>query len=286
MKPSKQDLNSGFLLGLCWIQIGSSSQVRIPNLPSWSWTGWSGTVRYEDETLESLTSVVKIFVELRDGSVLDWSEYQRRYAEINNSVQLSHFIHVWAPTFEIHNLSKETSQSYNYEIKMNDGWFLQWNFFIYQDGSMLSQCQKCFVMPSSIESRKFIVFLKQCENSFERIWGCWTHHANISLLRPDRETADLFDLVGSNITERYGTDWEKSIASTWETLRIGWSYLKQLCIASTQIDAFHICYISWNRYFICQVFKQITPSSSHYTWFQSSESLGQWGCFVSLPPWM
>jgi heterokaryon incompatibility protein (HET) len=220
MKPSKQDLNTGFLLGLCWTQ-KVSPQVRIPNLPSWSWTGWSSIVWYEGKTHNSLTSVAKIFVELRDGSVLDWSEYQRRYAEINNSVQLSHFIHVWAPTFEIHNLSKETSQSYNCEIKMNDGWFLQWNFFIYHDDSMLSQCQKSFVMASSIQSLKFIVFLKQCGNSFERIWGCWTHSATISLLRPDRKKADVFDPLGSNFIARYGTDWEKSIASPWETLRIG-----------------------------------------------------------------
>jgi hypothetical protein len=220
MKPSKQDLNSGFLRGLCWIHI-VYSQVRIPNLPSWSWTGWSGTVRYKDKTLESHTSVVKISVELRDGSVLDWSEYQRRYAEINNPLQLSHFIHVWAPTFEIHNLSKKTSYSYSCEIRMNDGWFLQWKFLIFQDGSMLSQCQKSFVMASSIESRKFIVFLKQCGISFERIWGGWIHRATISLLRPDGKKADALGSVGGNIIARYGTDWEKSIPSTWETLRIG-----------------------------------------------------------------
>ena len=220
MKPSKQDLNSGFLRGLCWTLIGPS-HVRIPNLPSWSWTSWSGTVWHEDSTLEGLTSVVKASVELRDWSVLDWSEHQRRYAEINNSVQLSHFIHVLAPTFEIHNLSKATSQWYNCEIRMNDGWFLQWKFLFYQDSVMLSQCQKSFVMASSIESRKFIVLLKQSENSFERIWGCWTYCANISLLRPDRKKPDVSNPVGSNITERYGLDWEKSIASTWETLRIG-----------------------------------------------------------------
>ena len=105
---------------------------------------------------------------------------------------------------------------------MNDDWFLQLNLHIYDDDLMLSQCQKSFVMASDRESGKFIVFLKQCENSFERIWGCWTQCRNILLLRPDRKKADVLGAVGDNIIARYGReDWEKSIASTWERLRIG-----------------------------------------------------------------
>lgn len=107
LEPSKQDLNLGFLQGLCWEPLGNF-KARLQHLPSWSWTSWSDAVSY-DEFPVGLTSVLKVSIEPRDGSVLDWIEFQRRYAEINDAMQLSHFIHVWAPTFEIHNLSKETS---------------------------------------------------------------------------------------------------------------------------------------------------------------------------------
>ncbi|PMD20051.1 HET-domain-containing protein [Hyaloscypha hepaticicola] len=227
LEPSKQDLNLGFLQGLCWEPLGNF-KARLQHFPSWSWTSWSDAVSY-DEFPVGLTSVLKVSIELRDGSVLDWIEFQRRYAEITDAMQLSHFIHVWAPTFEIHNLSKENSHNlsketspwYSCEIKMNDGWFLRWKFLFYHDESMLSQYQKSFVMASYRESRKFIVFLKHCEDNFERLWGGWIHCENVSLLRPDRKEADGVNLVGSNIIERYGRDWERSIASTWETLRIG-----------------------------------------------------------------
>jgi hypothetical protein len=168
--------------------------------------------------------VVQVFVELRDGSVLDWNEFHRRYAEINNSVQLSHFIHVWAPTFAIENLSSLNRESYNFEVKMNDGWFLYWTSHSYPYDIPSLQCTKALILASDEEGQSFVIFLKQFEDGFERIWGGWIPYYNISLLRPDRKEVEYDDGPDTDETEigmRYGGDWENSIVSTWETLRIG-----------------------------------------------------------------
>ncbi len=223
LEPSEQDLNMGFLPGLCGMFYPTSrSNIRIPNLPSWSWTGWSDSICYDDRILEGLTSVVQVSVELRDRSVLDWNEFHRRYAEINNSVQLSYLIHVWAPTFEIQNLS-QNRDSHDLEVKMEDGWFLRWKFHSCQNGICTLQATKTLVLASDGEGRKFLVFFKQFEDGWERVLGCWKHCSGLLLLGPDHKMADVFNYPnnGSDIIERYGVDWEKSIASTWETLRIG-----------------------------------------------------------------
>ena len=121
----EQDLNLGFLQGIFRKRL-RNSKARIPPLPSWSWTGSSDAVSY-DEFPAGLNSVLQVSVELRDGSVLDWNEFQCRYTKINNPVQLSYFIQVWAPAFEIYNRS-ENDIFHNLEVKMNDSWFLRWMF--------------------------------------------------------------------------------------------------------------------------------------------------------------
>jgi hypothetical protein len=218
IEPQKQDLGLGFLGGLCWT-LEESFNARIPYLPSWSWTGWSGGVWYYEFT-GPFNSVLQASVELSDGSVLDWNEFQCRYTEINHPVQLSHFIHVWGPTFKVESLS-EHYPYHKCEVKMNDGCFLRWMAYIPQTCLPLSQRTKAVILMSAGEDAKFVVFLNQLEYCFERIWGGWIRCSNISLLRPDRKKADVFNRVESSVTERYGLDWEKSIVSTWETLRIG-----------------------------------------------------------------
>lgn len=218
MEPSKDDLGLGFLEGLCWT-LEDSSNTRIPHLPSWSWTGWSGGVWYY-EFNGPYTSVLQAFVELSDGSVLDWNEFQRRYTEINHPVQLSHFLHVGAPTFKLESLSKHYPY-HKCEIKMKDGWFLRWTACITQYDVPLSQRTKAVIVMSAGEEGKFVILLNQLEEGFERIWGGWIRCSDISLLRPDHKEADLSDLRGRYITQWYGPDWENSIVSTWETLRIG-----------------------------------------------------------------
>ena len=61
-------------------------------------------------------------------------------------------------------------------------------------------------MTSAGGGRNFVVLLKQFEDSFERIWGDWIDCVDISLLRPDHEEADVFNLHGHS--KRFGPDWE------------------------------------------------------------------------------
>jgi hypothetical protein len=213
-----RNLNEGFLCGLCWTASGAS-KAREPSLPSWSWTGWSGLVGYHHHYFYDNTLAIEISFELSDGSVLDRDDFRRRYHEINNPKDLSHFIHVLAPTLAIQNVSKNGFR-YNCEVKMNDGWFLRWPFDTYSKEQLDYGSCKAFLVVT-LRSEIFVMFVRRLEGSFERVWGDWKQCRDVELLRPDCEVADILDNTGSGIIKRYGYDWSKSLELTWETLRLG-----------------------------------------------------------------
>ena len=211
------DLNIGFLHGLCWAASGAS-KARETHLPSWSWTGWSELVNYQHDS-DAFVPTAEASFELSDGSVLNWTHFRHRYAEVNNSTKLSRVIHTRAPTLEIHSVLKNGLR-YNCDVKMNDGWFLRWPFDTYSKEQLDHGSYKALIL--AIQGSKiFVMFVKRFEGRFERVWGDWKQPQDLTLLRPDHEVADNLDNTGSGITKRYGPDWDKSLALTWKTLRVG-----------------------------------------------------------------
>ncbi|KAH5710306.1 hypothetical protein HBI82_128910 [Parastagonospora nodorum] len=87
---------------LCWYPSGEHS--RREGFPSWSWAGWMTTVTWDiwRHDLKPASAPLKqgqvsVELELNSGDLLRWSDYQAKYAELNESSsqdQLSRFLHI------------------------------------------------------------------------------------------------------------------------------------------------------------------------------------------------
>lgn len=87
---------------LRWYPSGEHS--RREGFPSWSWAGWITTVIWDiwRHDLKPASAPLKqgqvsVELELKSGDLLSWSEYQAKYAELNDSGsqdQLSRFIYI------------------------------------------------------------------------------------------------------------------------------------------------------------------------------------------------
>lgn len=92
--------HAGFVFGLCWShpistaahQIsGGFSSIRLLEFPSWSWTGWNGMIESHPSPKSPSGDYweaykdVKIGVELIDGKVVDWDEFEKNDHRSNNS---------------------------------------------------------------------------------------------------------------------------------------------------------------------------------------------------------
>lgn len=92
--------------------------TRRQGFPSWSWTGWYGEVgwpagffsatsKHRKQQLDRPRNprinldAMKVGVELRDGTVLDWKSFQARYHELLTFGLLSGIIHVEANTMPV-----------------------------------------------------------------------------------------------------------------------------------------------------------------------------------------
>ncbi|KAH8725174.1 heterokaryon incompatibility protein-domain-containing protein [Phaeosphaeriaceae sp. PMI808] len=87
---------------------------RRKGFPSWSWTGWLGTINWPSEYIGEQTrnrtarrmqrpqdpkaneTAIKVSVELRDGAKISWEEFQKRYHEVLIHDKLSGIIHLEA----------------------------------------------------------------------------------------------------------------------------------------------------------------------------------------------
>jgi hypothetical protein len=92
-----------FATSLQWSSKYSSS--RRNGFPSWSWTGWYGAVEsipLGGDDVELRTRDIQVQVELASSHLLDWTEYQHGYDELNKDIgKLSRFIHITAWTSPI-----------------------------------------------------------------------------------------------------------------------------------------------------------------------------------------
>jgi hypothetical protein len=77
-------------MSLRWVLIGPPH--RREGFPSWSWTGWNNQVRYVIQDLDSefcttKENAMEITVELMSGRLLNWSEYQDNYPNLQDYSQ-------------------------------------------------------------------------------------------------------------------------------------------------------------------------------------------------------
>lgn len=87
--------------------------TRREGFPSWCWAGWYDRVEWRNERFQLKPvqapfqqGAISVEVELASGRLLSWSEYQEKYAELNDNsgvqspssspIHLSHYIHIEA----------------------------------------------------------------------------------------------------------------------------------------------------------------------------------------------
>jgi Heterokaryon incompatibility protein (HET) len=135
-KSGKKNLGGqawGFVAGLGWT-LPEPSTRRI-EFPSWSWTGWAGSVKWrDDDTLLRGLRIdpdIKLSIKLHDGRILDWDTYQQSYDDLNSSLYLTHYIRISAWTTPIRLLRRIRSigrVEYEAHIDLEDGSYLHWRF--------------------------------------------------------------------------------------------------------------------------------------------------------------
>jgi len=96
--------NQKFVSNLSW-DVDFPARRRV-DFPSWSWSGWAGTVRWarglkmlfmmrQHRTTSKSSCAVKL--ELQSGKIIDWNTYQEVYSSSVNSTQIpSRYIHISA----------------------------------------------------------------------------------------------------------------------------------------------------------------------------------------------
>ena len=135
-KSGKKNLEAqawGFVAGLSWTLPEPST--RRPGFPSWSWTGWASSVKWEIKghlsVIIRIDPDIKLSIELHGGRILDWATYQQSYDELNSSLYLTHYIHISAWTTPIRLLRRICSIGrieYEAHIDLTDGSYLHWRF--------------------------------------------------------------------------------------------------------------------------------------------------------------
>jgi hypothetical protein len=141
-KSGKKNLEAqawGFVAGLSWTLpeslTGRSELTRRQGFPSWSWTGWTGSVKWAIGgwllTQIRIDPDIKLSIELRDDRILDWDTYQQSYDDLNSSLYLTHYIRISAWTTPIRLLRRICSigrVEYEAHIDLEDGSYLHWRF--------------------------------------------------------------------------------------------------------------------------------------------------------------
>ncbi|KAH9221761.1 hypothetical protein DL95DRAFT_381540 [Leptodontidium sp. 2 PMI_412] len=125
---------TGFFLGLFW-DIEGRPEKRI-GFPSWSWTGWHGHVKWEWDSIPTWSDIgidagVQLSVELMDGQVLKWEEFQELDATSNTRPGLSNIIRLAAWTVDIlilKRIQEEDKDTYKGRLRLVDGGCLDWRF--------------------------------------------------------------------------------------------------------------------------------------------------------------
>ncbi|KAG4434632.1 hypothetical protein IFR05_009896 [Cadophora sp. M221] len=126
--------STGFFLGLFWNIKGRPE--RRNGFPSWSWIGWHGHIKWE-WSLESTWSEigvdigVQLTVEMIDGQVLKWEEFQEIDAKSKIRLPLSNAICLGAWTVDIiilKRVQEKDKDEYKGRLRLVDGGCLDWRF--------------------------------------------------------------------------------------------------------------------------------------------------------------
>jgi hypothetical protein len=123
-----------FFTGLFWdLEIRSE---RRHGFPSWCWTGWYGSVKWEGPHCQTVAIIkvdsgVELNVKLIDERVLKLVAFQVLLSDSNLYTQLSNIIHItaWIREAKIRGFKRGTKKDrYRARLKLEDGGYLDWTF--------------------------------------------------------------------------------------------------------------------------------------------------------------
>jgi hypothetical protein len=138
----------GIALGLCWILKdryiwkeywlrNPASSCRRPGFPSWSWTGWFGTINWEhtDKDGAWIDAGSKVKFALCDGQVMEWPTFHASYSTLSDYTDISQYIIISAWTTRVQFLEYTQLNPHDAKstfcrarVELEDGGHLLWNF--------------------------------------------------------------------------------------------------------------------------------------------------------------
>jgi hypothetical protein len=131
-RKGKESSCAGFVLGLCWPHYTRGSK-RLPEFPSWSWSGWDGKtnfLRHEEYLAESPRRAdarnVRISVELANGRLLDWDDFMCDYfcrkSSVSSPASIYLLVDAWTVPVKLHYHHRDNARIDNpLEVLVSDG---------------------------------------------------------------------------------------------------------------------------------------------------------------------
>ncbi|KAL2071780.1 hypothetical protein VTL71DRAFT_13015 [Oculimacula yallundae] len=216
-----------FVLGLIWGARGFQT-TAIPNLPTWSWVGWSGIIRYSSRFHDiSNVSLVHVQLELLTGDKIHWDTYMDGYSSID-SAKLSRFLHISAWCVPLSSVSCAPSHWYEQwtcTAAMDDGSSLELKAdFLTEEHS--SQCYALMIKETS-DSWFLLIVDKINEYEWRRVGSILvtsSGHGDFILIEAGKDVADSETYKPKNpqIQTRFRGQWWRHFAGLEKmTFRIG-----------------------------------------------------------------
>jgi hypothetical protein len=222
-----------FLYGLWW-QVESPA-TRRPDFPSWSWTGWFGPVHWDrliDRKNFRVDPSVTLKVELRDGRILDWENFQKSYNKLNQQSVLSTYIHISAWTSPIRVLDYERGAheiscgnkypKYIGRIHLDNGGYLELIFNSTADKPLPSRSCIAIHVAEKIPGREEWLtdhaFIIACQvgDTMERVGFGWLCRIFSNQYRADGTEDARYRGILMNSGPREG-----NLVRSWQEIRLG-----------------------------------------------------------------
>jgi hypothetical protein len=242
----------GFALGLCWDlkdkitwedpwNRNPAPSFRRPGFPSWSWTGWFGTINWEyaDKNTVWIDAGFQVKVELCDGQVMDWPTFQASYNTLSDSTAISQYIIISAWTTRVKFLKhaqlwRRRDANSNFclaRVELEDGGHLLWEFptttkeKFSPDKEYLGIHLIDYEPDSTHLHSKRIYFrgpalliVSKVKDRMERVGFGWVTHSNYKMYNAD----GVWEYASSGV--QFTSPWSRNrpqMVKAWQEIRLG-----------------------------------------------------------------
>ncbi|KAH7397632.1 heterokaryon incompatibility protein-domain-containing protein [Cadophora sp. MPI-SDFR-AT-0126] len=219
----------GFLAGMFWDL--KERTGRRPGFPSWSWTGWQGPVTWTDTEDTDWPSIkvdpnAQLSIELIDGRVLKWEDFQNSTSKANLDLHLSNFVRLttWTTRLQIRKRDRQKDKDeYTAKVNLEDGGYLYWKFKSISNLELLrGQICTGIILGHSIKDISMrptgpaILVVCQIGHAVERIGFGW-----VDQFEYERYSKDSVREIKKYLWENPMYLEPFTIVTSWEEIRLG-----------------------------------------------------------------